>query len=131
MAKKRYKKTGFARTKRYPFLNHPAFYKRKGNDDVEYVTFTHSSEVELDDEKVITKELNVNINREDPSEKNRKSRVIPRVYKGKRSSLHKELIGFKLDSSDRTLIENIFSSSKIINIPYTNNSKVNKKKLKK
>lgn len=41
--------TGWARTKEYPHKKHPATYRRKstGSDDIEYITFTHSPEVDF------------------------------------------------------------------------------------
>ena len=41
--------TGWAKTKSYPHERHPATYRRKstGSDDIEYITFTHSSEVDF------------------------------------------------------------------------------------
>ena len=43
------KNSGWARTKEYPHKKHPATYRRKGSgsDDIEYITFTHSSEVDF------------------------------------------------------------------------------------
>ena len=43
------KNTGWARTKEYPHKKHPATYRRKstGSDDIEYITFTHSPEVDF------------------------------------------------------------------------------------
>ena len=59
MAKKknnRKRTTGWAKTKSYPHERHPATYRRKGvgSDDIEYITFTHSDEVDLDNKKVRT-----------------------------------------------------------------------------
>ena len=48
--------TGWAKTKSYPHERHPATYRRKGvgSDDIEYITFTHSAEVDFDNKKVKT-----------------------------------------------------------------------------
>ena len=85
------KSSGFAFTKKYPHENHPANYNRIGNDDIEYLTFTHSEKVDLPNgKKVKTIPLKSNIS---PSERGkRKSHVFPKVFQtsakhGKANSL--------------------------------------------
>ena len=39
--------TGWAWTKKYPHERHPATYRRKDGDEIEYITFTHSDEVDF------------------------------------------------------------------------------------
>ena len=66
MAKKNNRKrksSGWAKTKSYPHERHPATYRRKGskNDDIEYITFTHSPEVDFGNKKVRTVPLLDNV----------------------------------------------------------------------
>ena len=75
MAKKNIRKrsTGWAHTKKYPHKNHPAYFRKTGQDDIEYVTFTHSEKVDFDKENkgkpiekhdvVKTRKLKVNIDK--------------------------------------------------------------------
>ena len=121
------RKNGFARTKNYPFKNHPAFYKKLGNDYIEFITFTHSDSVDFPEGKVETKELRVNINYKDSKEKQRKSYVVPKVYESKRSALKNELHDFRVDKVDMPLIEDVFKNSKKQKINYISNSKKHNK----
>ena len=125
MKKRRKRKNGFARTKRYPLLNHPAYYRKKDTDNIEYVTFTHLEEVDLEDEKIKTIKLIVNICKTE-KEIDKYSYVVPRVYIGKRSSLKDEIHNFSIDKIDKPIIVEIFNKSERYPIKYTNNSK-NKK----
>ena len=62
------KQYGWSKTKKFPHERHPAYYRysKKNNDDIEYLTFTHSPRVQIVDEKykkvyVDTVPLNSNI----------------------------------------------------------------------
>ena len=128
MAKKRRaaKKTGWARTKRYPLKRHPAYYKRQGKDDIQFVTFTHSDEVKFDNgERERTMKLNVNINRNKKGEKDF-SHVVPRVYEGKRSALGEEVDEYRLSKEDYDKVDSVFKTGKVYPVPYTSNSKKKK-----
>ena len=124
--------TGWAHTKEYPHKRHPALFRKKSGDDIEYVTFTHSEKVDFDKYKktlpkekhdvVHTLKLNVNIDKSQKGD-GKYSRVIPRVYDGKRSSLGKGTNGYKLDKSDHPLIDSIFKTGKRYSVPKTSNSK--------
>ncbi len=57
------KKSGYTDTKNYPHKNHLAKYNRLGNDDVEYVTFTHHDKVKIKDKIFKTIPLNSNIDK--------------------------------------------------------------------
>lgn len=48
---------GWSRTKKYPHKRHPANYKRKVGDKIEYITFTHSPVVELNNDNVLPKSI--------------------------------------------------------------------------
>jgi len=67
--------------------------------------------------------LNKNIKKD---ENGRNSYVVPRVYEGKRSSLGKGTNEFKLDKSDYSLINSVFSNSKRVVLSKHNDFK-NKK----
>ena len=120
MAKKknnRKRSAGWAHTKRYPHAAHPATYRRKGagNDDIEYITFTHSAEVDLGDKKVRTVPMLDNISpaeRRKNKEQGRKfgenrSYAYPKVFVGKRSALHRETDEFEPVEFDKKRIGKI------------------------
>ena len=115
--KNRKRKSGWAHTKRYPHGGHPANYKRNGDDLVEYITFTHSPEVELyKDRKVQTVPLKDNISVSEREENRRRglkagenrSYAYPKVFVGKRSALGKEVDGFNPTVFDKLRIEKMF-----------------------
>ena len=64
MSKKRVKKDGWAITKWKHHKNHPAYYRKKGTNKIEYVTFTSSKVVDFGDEKIVTQPLKRNINKD-------------------------------------------------------------------
>ena len=119
MAKKknnRKRSTGWAKTKSYPHERHPATYLRKGSDDIEYITFTHSSEVDLGNKKVRTVPMLDNVS---PAERRKnkeqgkkfgenRSYAYPRVFVGKRSALHKETNEFEPVEFDKKRIGKMF-----------------------
>lgn len=111
MKKKRIKKDGWAITKRKPYKNHPAYYRRKNNtnSDIEYVTFSHSSNVDFDGNKIITIKLKKNINKNEDNTKY--SHVVPIVYNGKRNSLGKKTNNFTLSKEDYNFIMDIFKKA--------------------
>ncbi len=121
--------TGFARTKNIPHKNHPAFYKkRKGvsSDEIDYITFTHSDEVELENKKIKTIEMKENINSKSPEEKNRKTYAYPKVYVGKRSALGKESNEFNLSKKNKEQVDELFETLPKEYVTYTSNSKSKK-----
>lgn len=138
MAKKNNRKrsAGWAHTKKYPHKNHPAYFRKTGQDDVEYVTFTHSCEVDFDKDNkakpiekhdiVKAQKLKVNI---DKTEKNKGeySHVVPRVYEGKRSALGAGTNKYKLAEDDKTTVDYIFKNGKRYKVPRTGNKPKNKK----
>ena len=89
----------WAYTKHFPHKLHPAVFKRKSrtNRDIEYLTFTHSEEVNLGNKVVETIPLYDNISPKERSENKAKglkpgenrSYVYPRVFEGKREALGK------------------------------------------
>ena len=142
MAKKNNRKrksTGWAYTKSYPHASHPATYKRKRarSDDVEYITFTHSSEVDLGNKKVRTVPLMDNIS---PDERRRnkaqgkkfgenRTYAYPKVFVGKRSALHEESSDFSPTDFDQKRIGKMFDIFPRENVPLTGGkSKYRKKK---
>ena len=140
MAKKknnRKRLTGWAHTKKYPHKNHPAYFRKKGQDDIEYVTFTHSSEVDFDKDnkkkpiekhdKVVTKKLNKNIDSKRKGD-SKYSHIVPRVYEGTRSALGTGTNDYKLDNADIPLVDSIFQNAKRYKVPFTGNKPKKKKK---
>lgn len=130
--KNRKNRTGWARTKKTPHENHPAFFKRdnRDSDRIKYVTFTHSQEVNLEGAVIKTIKLNNNISNS-PKEEGRDTYVFPRVYEGKRSSLGGNASEFKFSSSeDKNLIHNMIDTMPTIKINYISNSSSKNKKKK-
>ena len=129
--KSRKRKSGWASTKKIPHANHPAYFKKENakSDKIKYVTFTHSSQVDLDGEVIETIKLSKNISNE-VKEQGRDSYVLPIVYEGERSALGSNISGYKLSSEDNELINNMIDTGPIIKIDYVSNSK-NKRKKKK
>ncbi len=115
--KNRKRSTGWARTKEYPHKKHPATYRRKDGDEIEYITFTHSAEVDFGKEgKVQTVPLLDNIS---PSERKKnkvegkkfgenRSYAYPKVFDGKRSALGAETDEFDPVEFDKKRIGKMF-----------------------
>lgn len=121
------KRSGFARTKRYPFKQHPAYYRYISSDDIEYVTFTKRDPANIDGKIVSVRKLSDNI---DPKKRGKEpSNVIELVFLGKRSSLHRNEPTYKFsDKRDKTIVEDILNSSFRVKVNYTSNSKKKKNK---
>mgnify|MGYP004733653303 CR=1 FL=1 len=110
--------SGWAFTKKYPHENHPAKFRKIGKDDINYVTFTHSEEVDmLDGTKVKTIPLTSNINKNERGKFT--SYVFPKLYKGKRSALGKGTNDFSLTSTDKKLVDKLFNELPVENVPLT------------
>lgn len=127
------KRTGFADTKEYPHRNHPANYRRLGNDDIEYITFTHHSIVTINGKQYITIPLHDNIDKKvQKKNKNKKNKDIsyayPKVFVGKRSALKSEKTECCFVEKDKVLIDKLYNSLPKENVTYTSNSKKEKKK---
>lgn len=121
-------KYGFASTKVIPNAGHPALYRKKTSDEIDYVTFTHSPIVY--DEKgnpiAVTIPLTSNIN---PKERGKSiSYMYPKSYKGKRSQLGKELNDFSLTKEDKEIVINGLNTLPTEKIIKTSNSKKKNKK---
>ena len=145
MAKfKRSKSNGFARTKRYPFENHPAYFEKQGNssDDVKFVTFTHSNKVTLKNGDILetiqlSKNIDENVRYELDEKKREKtdrddSYMVKRTYVGKRSSLGSTIRNYSIHSDDKEKVSNQLNDSKIYTVNFSKNKtkkgKENKKK---
>lgn len=121
-------KIGWARTKSFPHERHPATYRRKKSksDDVEYITFTHSEEVDMGRKgKIRTVPLLDNISPKE-RENNRakglkqgenRSYAFPKVYSGKRSALGSESNDFNPVDFDKKRIEKMFEVFPHENVP--------------
>lgn len=142
MAKKknnRKRSTGWAKTKSYPHERHPATYRRKGSDDIEYITFTHSSEVDLGNKKVRTVPMLDNVS---PAERRKnkeqgkkfgenRSYAYPRVFVGKRSALHKETNEFEPVEFDKKRIGKMFEIFPREPVPVTGGKSKHRQRQKK
>lgn len=138
----RKRSTGWAWTKEYPHSNHPATYHRlnTGNDDAEYITFTHSEEVDLGKKgKVRTVPLLDNIS---PSERKKnkeqgkkqgenRSYAYPKVFVGKRSALGSETDEFEPVDFDKKRIGKMFEVFPRENVPATGGKGQYRKRAKK
>ena len=131
--KRKKKQDGFAKTKHYPHRSHPANYKKLGNDDIEYITFTHHDVVDIGGKKYITIPLSDNIEkkvREKNKGKDKKeiSYAYPKVFVGKRSALGSEAREFSLTSEDVKKVNYLFKTLPKEKVRYSSNSKKAKKK---
>ncbi len=131
MAKKNRRNTGWAHTKKYPHKNHPATYRRRGNDEIDYITFTHSDEVQLPNKKKVkTIPLSDNVSKQEREDNKRKglkqgenkSYAFPKVFRGKRSALHSETKDFSLTKEDKKLVDKLFNELPVENVPTTGGS---------
>lgn len=129
------KKTGWAFTKFFPHLNHPSHYKKTDKDEVEYITFTHSAEVDSPKGKVKTVPLTDNVGKKEREENKKKglpkgenkSYAYPKVYKGKRSALGKETDEYSFaNDEDKKIVDNMFNTFPKENVPKTSSSKKKK-----
>ena len=142
MAKKknnRKRTTGWAKTKSYPHERHPATYRRKGagNDDIEYITFTHSPEVQLKNgkfERTVPMLDNISpAERKKNKEQGKKfgenrSYAYPKVFVGKRSALQKETDEFEPVEFDKKRIGKMFEVFPRENVPLTGGKSKYKRK---
>ena len=121
------KKSGFAKTKRYPGKQHPAYYRQLSSDEVEYTTFTKRDPARIDGKDVPVRKLSSNIN---PQKRGKEpSNVVDRVFVGKRSSLHKNEPTYRFASKkDKDIVEDILNNSCRVRVDYTSNSKTKKNK---
>lgn len=116
------RKQGFAHTHAYPHINHPALYRKLSSDNIRYITFTHHPEVELNNRKYITINLEANI---DPNEKDCPSFIFPKVFERKRSALGAETRVYRVPNDKINFINNLFETLPIERVQY---SKVKNKK---
>ena len=115
---RRRKTGGWAKTKKYPHERHPANYVRKVGDKIEYITFTHSPEIQLSNGAVIqTVPMSDNVSkierekakREGKTRFETRSYAYPVVFEGKRSALGSEVVGeFEPTPFDKARIETMF-----------------------
>ncbi len=130
MSKKKNRKrsTGWAKTKSYPHERHPATYRRKNGDEIEYLTFTHSNEVDFGEKgKVRTVPLMDNIS---PAERKKnkaqgikrgqnRSYAYPKVFVGNRSALGAETDEFDPIDFDKRRIGKMFETFPHESVPTT------------
>lgn len=117
------KSTGFANTKRFPHVEHPAHYRYLDNrDNIEYLTFTHTPDVVIiNGIKYEVIPLSSNIN---PKERGKsKSYVFPRRFVGKRSALGKENKNYSLTNEDKKTVDNLFKELPTVKVKYSNKNK--------
>lgn len=115
---RRHKTSGWAKTKTYPHKRHPAKYKKHGSDQIDYLVFTHSDEVNMPNgTKVKTIPLSSNIN---PAERGKSiSHVFPKVFRGKRSALGSEANDFSLTPEDKKTVDKLFDELPVQYVPTT------------
>ena len=135
------KQYGWSKTKKFPHERHPAYYRysKKNNDDIEYLTFTHSPRVQIVDEKykkvyVDTVPLNSNISpRERKKDPNSISYVYPDVFEGSRDALGEGTNEYNFIEADKTWVSFLFDFFALFGkkkVTYTSNSKKAKSKKK-
>lgn len=132
----RRKTGGWAKTKKIPHERHPANYVRKVGDKIEYLTFTHASEVKLSNGVIIqTVPMADNVSVKEREENKRKglkrgenrSYAYPVVFVGNRSALHTEIVGeFDPVPFDKARINTMFKIFPRVNVKFTGNGKGNK-----
>lgn len=131
--------SGWAFTKWFPHGNHPAHYQKKktGGDDVEYITFTHSPEVQLKGGKSErTVPMLDNVSKKEREENKRKglktgenrSYAYPKVYEGKRSALGAESKEFDPVPFDKERIGKMYEVFPRESVPKTGGKTKYKKK---
>lgn len=133
----RKRRTGWAKTKRYPHERHPANYVRKVGDRIEYITFTHAPNVALPNGAVlqtvpmsdnISKAEREKVKREGKTRFETRSYAYPVVFVGQRSALGKEINNdFEPTPFDKTRIDTMFKVFPRVNVKFTGNGKGNKK----
>lgn len=118
------KKRGWAQTKYYPHARHPAHYRKcaKDNDAIDYLTFTHSSRVDLGKKQVDTIPLSESVSKAERTRNcagadKKRSYVYPRVFHGKRSALGKESDEFEPTEEDAQTIDALFATLEHENVP--------------
>lgn len=131
MAKNNRRNSGWARTKTYPHKRHPARYRKRGNDEIDYLTFTHSETVQLPNGDIVqTIPLTDNISEQEREDNKRKglkpeqnrSYVFPKLYRGKRSALQSEVEGLSLVPEDKEKVDRLFNELPVENVPTTGGS---------
>lgn len=98
------------------------FIIKKNSDEVDYVTFTHSSEVKDEKGNIVEKTIPLTGNI-DPEEKDRKSYIYPKSYEGKRSALGKEEEVYSLTPEDKEIVLNALNTLPKEKVKKTSNSK--------
>lgn len=107
----------YAYTDKKPVANHPAQYRgKKGQNEIEFVVFTHAEDIEIDGKRTKTIKLNHNV-KEDSNKKNNKrdnmpSRVSPVVYSGERSLLGKNRKDIRIHQEDKKIVDKVFKKGK-------------------
>lgn len=121
------KKRGWAQTKFYPHVRHPAHYRKcsQDGDAIDYLTFTHSPCVDLGKKRVPTIPLSESVSKLEREQKRRgtlpkdkeRSYVYPRVFHGRRSALGKESDAFEPVETDARTIDALFATLEHENVP--------------
>lgn len=125
----RKRRAGWAHTKKYPHENHPANYVRKVGDKIEYITFTHSPEIQLSNGAIIqTVPMADNVSKAEREKAKRegktrfetRSYAYPVVFVGQRSALDKEIVGeFEPTLFDKARIGMLFTALPRVNVVVT------------
>lgn len=124
---KKARRTGWAQTRYYPHVRHPAHYRKcsRDGDAIDYLTFTHSPRVDLGKKQVPTIPLSESVSKSERAQKRRgtlpkdkeRSYVYPRVFHGKRSALGRESDEFEPIETDARTIDELFNTLEHENVP--------------
>lgn len=124
---KKARRTGWAQTRYYPHVRHPAHYRKcsRDGDAIDYLTFTHSPRVDLGKKQVPTIPLSESVSKSERAQKRRgtlpkdkeRSYVYPRVFHGKRSALGRESDEYEPIETDARTIDELFNTLEHENVP--------------
>lgn len=108
MGKRLRVKKGIARGKENSILSgHYVFFKQLVDDIILFISITHSEVVTIMDKVINTIALKNNIN---PNEKNKKSFIVPSVYKGKREDIGAYNKNLRISNSDEDTVNDLITS---------------------
>lgn len=109
MGKRLRKTTGISKSRKNSILfGHYVYFKQLVDNIILFVGITHSEVVKIMDDIINTVALNNNIN---PKETDKKSYIVPRVYKGKREDIGAYEKNLKLSQKDEIAVNNFIDSS--------------------
>lgn len=109
MGKRLRRTTGISKSRKNSILfGHYVYFKQLVDNIILFVGITHSEVVKIMDDIINTVALNNNIN---SKEVDKKSYIVPRVYKGKRENIGTYENNLKLSQKDEIAVNNFIDSS--------------------